>query len=229
MIWHGIQQRIEWLALFGILAVVLLSVIAWGAGTDPAQAQGDRPPDDPETAAFIARTFTLQDAYSGVLCVYGDAECPTEIEVAVPCLTAICERPTLRYDVTAAHGTIQAAVEAAQPGDLVIVMPGTHNGVQIEEQGGADSAYIHIMGWGAPGSVIVATKAFEDQDWLRDHFYFIDAHHYMISNLTFAGAERAGVFVSGYFNATGHFAHHFIFDGIYAHDNGVWGLHTTST
>jgi hypothetical protein len=77
--------------------------------------------------------------------------------------------------------------------------------------------------------VIVDGVAFPDKNWLRDLFYFIDAHYIIIDNLAFEGAPRAGIFSSGYFSETGHFADHFIVMNVYSHDNGLWGLHTTST
>jgi hypothetical protein len=110
----------------------------------------------------------------------------------------------------------------------VIITSGHYRGVQFEEHGGDEGAYIHFLGWGEPGSVIVDGTAFPEKEWLRDLFYFIDAHHIIIQNLAFEGAERGGIFSSGYFSETGHFAHHFIVLDVYAHDNGVWGLHTTS-
>jgi hypothetical protein len=133
------------------------------------------------------------------------------------------------YAVAETFTTIQAAADAAQPGDLIIITPGRYAGIQVEERGGADGAYIHFLGWGAPGSVIVDRVAFPEKAWLRDLFYFIDAHHIIIQNLAFEGAERAGIFSSGYFSETGHFAHHFIVLDVYSHAHGVWGLHTTST
>lgn len=188
------------------------------------------PPTEPDSEAFIETHFKLQERYRAVLCVAQDGDCPSEVEVQVPCLITACEHPMLTYPVQETYTTLQAAASVAQAGDLIFVMPGRYAGVQIEETGGADEGYIHFLGWGDPGSVIVDRVADPTKSWLRHLFYFIDAHHYIIQNIAFEGAERgAGLFVSGYFSETGHFSHHFIVMDVYSHDNGVWGLHTTST
>ncbi len=207
-----------------ILAVILLAV---GSSHNTARGQDAIRPGEPDTEALINANFLLQDRYSRVLCA--GAACPAEVTVSVPCLTGACTHDDQIYPVVETFATIQAAADTAQPGDLVIITPGRYRGIQFEERGGTDSAYIHFLGWGEPGSVIVDEVAFPDKSWLRDLFYFIDAHHIIIQNLAFEGAERAGIFVSGYFSETGHFAHHFIVLDVYSHNNNVWGLHTTST
>jgi hypothetical protein len=204
----------------GLLAVILL--VAGISG-----AQDNRAQDEPDTESFISANFHLQDHYSRVLCV-GEA-CPAEVTVSVPCLTTACTPNPQPYPVAETFTTIQAAADAAQPGDLVIITPGRYRGIQYEEGGGSDGAYIHFLGWGDPGSVIVDGVAFPEKSWLRDLFYFIDAPYIIIQNLAFEGAPRAGIFSSGYFSETGHFADHFIVLDVYSHDNGRWGLHTTST
>ncbi len=194
----------------------------------PTLAQGV-PPAEPDSEAFLTANFHLQDAYSRVLCVSGDGACPAEIEAAVPCLTAACEHPAQTYPVSATFDTIQAAADSAQPGDLVIIQPGRYAGLDYEETGGADGAYIHFLGWGEPGSVIVDRPARPDAGYLRHHFYLIAVHHIMIQNIAFSGAdEGVGLFVSGYFSGTGQFAHHVIVSDVYSHANGKWGLHTTA-
>jgi hypothetical protein len=182
-----------------------------------------------DTDAFINHHFLLQDSYRRVLCVSGDALCPAEVTTTVPCLTLTCAHTPQTYTVADTFTTIQDAADNAQPGDLIIILPGHYRGVQVEGRGGEDGAYIHFLGWGEPGSIIVDEVASPDSEWLRDLFYFIDSHHIIIQNLAFEGAERAGIFSSGYFSDTGHFSHHFIVMDVYSHDNGVWGLHTTST
>ena len=193
-------------------------------------AQGQPlPPAEPDTEAFLDANFHLQDSYSRVLCVSQDGSCPAEITATVPCLTASCAHEAATYSITAAFDTIQAASDAAQPGDLVIIMPGVYRGIEVEERGGEDGAYIHFLGWGAPGAVVINAPARPDVSWLRHHFYFIATRYYIIQNLAFEGAEGAGIFFSGYFSGTGQFAHHMIVMDVYSHDNGIWGLHTTST
>ncbi|MBI5929481.1 MAG: right-handed parallel beta-helix repeat-containing protein [Chloroflexi bacterium] len=195
----------------------------------PAQAQDPLTADEIDTATFIAANFHLQTAYHEVLCVAGDDTCPTEITTRVPCLTADCSNADQAYSISRTFDTIQAATDTAQAGDLIIIMPGHYRGVDVEETGGNEDAYIHLLGWGEPGSVVIDASADPDKSYLRHHFYFVDAHHYIFQNLAFEGAERAGIFVTGYFEATGHFSHHFIVLDVYSHDNGKWGMHTTST
>jgi hypothetical protein len=209
-----------------LILIVILTVSG-----DSAFAQGDTlPPEEPGTAMFLNQWFHLQDAYTRVLCVSQDGACPAEITAAVPCLTASCAHEAVTYPVAEVFDTIQAAADAAQPGDLIAVMPGRYRGVQFEERGGEDGAYIHFLGLGEPGSVIVDASADPEVSYLRHHFYFIAAHHVIVQNIAFEGAgDGAGLFFSGYFEATGQFSHHIIVMDVYSHDNGVWGLHTTST
>jgi hypothetical protein len=212
----------NWIAA---LAAMLLLVGTGGT----ARAQDSLPPDEPDTEAFINANFHLQDRYSGVLCVAGDGSCPANVTVSVPCLVANCTPDPQPYPVAETFTTIQAAADGAQPGDLVIIMPGRYRGIQYEARGGADGAYIEFRGWGDPGAVIVDGVAFPEKSWLRDLFYFIDAHYIIIDHLAFEGAPRAGILSSGYFSETGHFADHFVVLDVYSHDNGSWGLHTTAT
>jgi|GEM_PF-761751 len=192
--------------------------------------QGRAPLDETDTAAFINSHFRLQVTYSRVLCVSRDGSCPSELTTTVPCLFAACTHPNKTYPVDETFDTIQAAAENAAPGTLIIIMPGRYRGVEVEATGGDDGAYIHLLGWGAPGSVVIDAPADPDKGYLRHHFYFIDAHHYIVQNLAFEGAERgAGLFFSGFFSATGHFSDHIIVLDVYSHDNGMWGMMTTST
>lgn len=183
-----------------------------------------------DTDTFLNTHFHLQDTYTRVLCVAQDGTCPAEITTAVPCLTMACIHPEQTYPVSETHETIQAAADSAQPGDLIIIMPGRYAGISLEGTGGQDSAYIHFLGWGEPGSVVIDSSADPTQDWLRHHFYLIDVRYYMFQNLAFEGAaDGAGFFVAGFFSATGRFSHHIVVMNVYSHDNGVWGLHTTAT
>jgi hypothetical protein len=203
---------------------MLLLIIA------PTHAQDNPPQDEPDTAAFITANFDLQSTYNRVLCVTQDDTCPSEISTAVPCLLADCTPIDQSYSVSDTFDTIQSASDNAQAGDLIIIMPGRYAGVQIEETGGADAAYIHFLGWGDAGSIIVDGPADPSKSFLRHHFYFIAAHHYIIQNIAFENAENgAGIFFSGYFSGTGLFSHHMIVMNVYSHDNFDWGLHTTST
>jgi hypothetical protein len=182
-----------------------------------------------ETDAFLAANFHLQETYNRVLCVSQEDACPAEVTTTVPCLTAGCQYEAVTYSVGDAFDSIQAAADAARPGDLILILPGRYRGVEIEGTGGEDGAYIHFLGWGEPGSVIVDAAARPDVGYLRHHFYLIDAHHYLIQNIAFENAEEgAGIFFSGYFSGTGHFSHHLILMDVYSHDNGKWGLHTTA-
>ncbi|MCB9436628.1 MAG: right-handed parallel beta-helix repeat-containing protein [Anaerolineales bacterium] len=211
----------KWLFMF-VLAMFLVP--------QPIGFAQSLPPAEPDSEAFIEANFHLQDYYQSVRCVSAVGSCPSEVEVQVPCLTAQCEHPLMTYTIQDTYSTIQSAADEAQAGDLIIIMPGHYGGVQLEEVGGDEGAYIHFLGWGDAGTVVVDQSADPSKSWLRHWFYFIDAHHYIIQNLAFEGADDgAGIFVSGYFSETGHFSHHFVVMDVYSHDNGEWGLHSTAT
>lgn len=208
------------------LVTLLLALFAVTA----AQAQEDFAYAEASTDEFLAEHFHFQDRYTAVRCVSGDGSCPAEVSAFAPCLLANCPRDSHTYPIEATYETIQEAADAAQPGDLIVITPGRYAGLIVEEKGGADGAYIHFLGLGNIGDVIVDRLADPSVSWLRHHFYFIAAHHYIIENIAFENAERgAGIFVSGYFSGTGQFSHHFVVSNVYAHDNGEWGMHTTST
>ncbi len=183
-----------------------------------------------DTETFLTTNFHLQERYQQVLCVSGEGSCPTDITTTVPCLTSACRHVETNYPVASTFETIQAAADSARAGDLIIIMPGHYAGVEINETGGEENAYIHFLGWGEAGSIIVDAPARPDVRYLRHHFYFVASHHYIIQNLAFENAENgAGIFFTGWFSGTGQFSHHFIVSDVYSHDNGEWGLHTTAT
>jgi hypothetical protein len=207
-----------------LVFVLFISILSGAAVT------AQNIPGEADTEAFLNANFQFQDMYSRVLCVSQDNSCPSEISTVVPCLTAACAHPEQNYPVGETFATIQAASDSALPGDLIIITPGRYRGVEVEETGGESGAYIHFLGWGEPGSVIVDTPADPDKGYLRHHFYFINTHHYIIQNLAFENADRgAGIFFSGYFSETGSFAHHMVVMDVYSHDNGEWGMHSTAT
>ncbi|MBN1564565.1 MAG: right-handed parallel beta-helix repeat-containing protein [Anaerolineae bacterium] len=222
------HRTIIWIGIAALLGAIITLMGITAPTAAQAPLPDSIPPGEPDTESLLDLHFQLQNYYNHVLCVSGDGSCPADVTVTVPNLTAPAHYQII-YPIQDTFTTIQAAADTAQPGDLILIMPGRYAGVEIEGTGGEDSAYIHFLGWGDPGSVIVDAPADPEKSYLRHHFYFIDAHHYIIQNIAFEGAEGAGVFVSGYFSATGHFAHHFIFMDLYSHDNGTWGLHTTST
>lgn len=210
--------------VFVLFSLMLLSSI------HVTSAQDSPPLDEADTAAFITANFNLQSSYNRVLCVSGDGSCVSEITTAVPCLIDACTPNPQTYPVSENFETIQAASDNAQAGDLIIIMPGRYAGVEVDQTGGDDGAYIHFLGWGDPGSVVVDRSADPNKGYLRHHFYFIAAHHYIIQNIAFENAENgAGIFFSGYFAGTGLFGHHIVVQDVYSHDNYSWGLHTTST
>lgn len=204
--------------LLAILAICcLLPLVTAGFPTRAAS--------ELDTETFLSTNFDLQESYSRVLCVQQGTACPVTIETAVPCLTDGCVTTPQSYNVHSTYTTLQAASDAALPGDLIIIMPGTYAGVSVEEKHGANNAYIHFLGWGEPGSVIVNAPT---EAGIRHHFYFINTRYYIIQNIAFQdSAEGAGLFFSGYFSATGEFSHHLIVMDVYSHDNYKWGLHTT--
>jgi hypothetical protein len=210
-----------------LIAVGLITLLGLGQ----TQARQTTPvPAEADTEAFLNTNFLLQEAYSRVLCVAQDGSCPGEVTATVPCLTLACAHQPSNYAVAETFDTIQGAADSAQPGDLIIIMPGRYSGIAMEQTGGNDGAYIHFLGWGEPGSVVVDAPADPNADYLRHHFYFIAAHHYILQNLAFENAANgAGIFFSGFFSGTGQFSNHIIVMDVYSHDNGVWGLHTTAT
>ncbi len=206
---------------------LVLIVLSFGFGV--AAQTPTLLPDEPDSAAFIESTFDLQSSYASVRCVSSDASCPPNITIAPPCFTAVCDGAEQTYPTTETYADIQAAADAAQPGDLIVITPGHYAGVVLENTGGADGAYIHFLGLGALGDVVIDRVANPELSWLRHHFYFINTHHYILQNLTFTGSEEgAGIFFSGYFSETGSFSHHMIVSGVYSHDNYSWGMHTTA-
>jgi hypothetical protein len=209
--------------LLCLIPVLLMAGIAT-AQSDPL------PPAEFDSEAFLRQHFTLQDTYARVLCVAQNTPCPTEITTAVPALTADRIPPDQTYPISVTFDTIQDAANAAQPGDLIIIMPGRYRGIEYELTGGEDGAYIHFLGWGEPGSVIIDSPADPDKAYLRHHFYVIAGHHLIVQNIRFENAsDGAGLFFSGYFNETGTFAHHILVMDVYSRNNGEWGLHSSAT
>lgn len=213
-----------------IYLTLIVGLIGMLIFTPSLAQETPQPPLNVSTDDFIRQHFLIQTAYQNVICVSGSGDCVTEITTAPPCFTDGCSTTPATYAISQQVATLQEGVDAARAGDLVIVMPGEYAGIEVEGRGGEDNAYIHIMGYGERAQIIVNRPARPDVSWLRHHFYFVNAHHFIISNMTFAESERgAGVFLTGYFQETGSFSHHFIVDHIIATDNYEWGLHTTST
>jgi hypothetical protein len=207
-----------------------LLILLLSPQTGPSQAQGPLPPrDEADTAAFITQNFTLQTQYRGVHCVAQNGDCPAQVDLPNPCLISACAAALMSYPVAATYDTLQAAAEAAGPGEAVVIMPGRYAGVMLENTGGEEGAYIHFMGLGDLGQVVIDRVADPSKSWLRHQFYFINTHHYLISNLVFEGSdEGAGLFFSGYFSETGSFSHHMIVQGVYSRDHYKWGMHSTA-
>lgn len=209
--------------------VALLVLLLWTSIPVGAKATI---PSEPDTEAFLSANFHLQNQYTGVRCVRqtGVSTCPAQITATVPCLLQSCSHPSVTYPVSATYTTIQAAANAAQPGELIAIMPGRYAGIDVEDMGGANNAYIHFLGIGNLGDIVVDRSADPTKPWLRHWFYFIDTHYYIIQNIAFSGSTSgAGIFFSGFFSDTGHFSDHMVVMNVYSHDNFKWGLHTTST
>ncbi|MDX1995444.1 MAG: right-handed parallel beta-helix repeat-containing protein [bacterium] len=203
-----------------LILLCLLPLMALHPAPVEAAAESD-------TTTFLNTHFDLQSSYNRVLCVQQGTACPGSISTAVPCLLENCANTPQNYTIHSTYTTIQAASNAAQPGDLIIIMPGRYAGVEVENKHGANNAYIHFLGWGTPGSIIVDRPA---RNGIRHHFYFILTRYYMIQNIAFENSPQgAGLFFSGYFSGTGQFSHHIIVSDVYSHDNYKWGLHTTHT
>ncbi|MBN1284739.1 MAG: right-handed parallel beta-helix repeat-containing protein [Anaerolineae bacterium] len=217
-------------AVFEQAVTATAAVTAQAAYTATAEAASVARAVQParfDSDVFLDTHFHLQEYYTGVLCVSAQDDCPDSVEATVPCLTASCNHPTQVYPVNAKLNNLQLAAMTAIPGDLIIVMPGRYNGVLIERKSGADGAYIHFKAW-QPGTVLVDVPVNADAEE-GFNFQIIDANYYIVEGLTFKGASDAGLYVTGAFEESGHFATHIILTNVYSHDNIAWGMLTGPT
>jgi hypothetical protein len=84
---------------------------------------------------------------------------------------------------------------------------------------------------GKPGQVVLNQTAHrQDNDWL---ILLEAAHHVIVQGFSLDGSkadpERAGIMLDGNFGESGKLTHHAAILGVFSHDNGSWGLHSTDT
>ncbi|MCI0396954.1 MAG: right-handed parallel beta-helix repeat-containing protein [Chloroflexi bacterium] len=116
--------------------------------------------------------------------------------------------------------TIQKAVDAALPGDTVVIQGGTYVGARIENSGTA-GAWITLTA--APGQTVLINAPgpnnqhdsnLEVETWEGDGI----VAYWIIEGLEVAGAPNWGIDLRG--NDSDH-SHHFIVRGNIVHDNGL--------
>lgn len=111
-------------------------------------------------------------------------------------------------DVVVASGTsIQAAVDAAEPGDIIHIEPGIYSeGVVVAKRG------LRLIGLGDPGAVVI-----ENPGALDNGITVTDAgDRFTLDNVTIRGFEENGVFLVG--------VEHFRIARVITEDNGEYGI-----
>lgn len=177
---------------------------------------------------WVKQNFVLQTAYTRVLLV-GEPKVES-IEVAPPSLGSSREGAKT-HKVDATFATIQEAIGASKPGDLVAVQPGTYGGFVIGGIPGAGpGAFTFIRALGAPGSVVI-DRASADKSWM---IYVRTGHHVVIEGFRLKGGgenagPRAGIMLDGDFGRSGDLVRNVAVVGVYADRHRTWGMHATDT
>lgn len=201
-----------------------------GPGVGPGAAQALPEPyfETESSDAWVAHNFKLQPRYARVLLV-GEPKV-ARIDVAPPSLGAASAGATA-HDVDASFSTLQEAIDASRPGDLVAVQPGRYAGFVLGGAAGAkDGAYTFIRALGPPGSVVI-DRVGANRHWM---IYLQAAHHVVIEGFHLEGAgdgswPRAGLMLDGDFGRTGRFVRNVAIVGVLATGHRMWGLHATDT
>ncbi|MBK8943514.1 MAG: right-handed parallel beta-helix repeat-containing protein [Polyangiaceae bacterium] len=178
--------------------------------------------------AWVAHNFKLQSAYARVLLV-GEPKAKS-IEVAPPSLGPGSVGKKL-HSVDAHFATIQEAIGASKPGDLVAVQPGQYAGFVIGPvEGAGDGAYTFVRALGPPGAVVIDRQSL-DASWM---IYARTAHHVVIEGFHIKGTSdgkgpRAGIMLDGDFGRTGKLLRNVAVVGVLSFGHKTWGLHSTDT
>lgn len=116
--------------------------------------------------------------------------------------------------------TLQYAVRVVQPGDTIIIRPGTHTGFEITASG-APGAPIVIRG--EQGAVLDVAGPFNRRG---DIVVVRNASHIVIESLEVRDGSRAGIAVLGEANAI---AESVVIRDVNVHDNELYGIFTAYT
>ena len=104
-------------------------------------------------------------------------------------------------------GSIQAAIDAAHPGDVIAIEPGTYmEAVHVALSG------LKLVGRGGPGLVVIANPGGEDNGVTVDP----GSDGFALVNVTVRDFAANGVFLNG--------VHGFLLSDVTAEDNGEYGL-----
>ena len=134
------------------------------------------------------------------------AACDTPDRVAAPPALSLDRvgRPAV---VVHPGESIQAAIDAAQPGDVIAIEPGTYmEAVHVAQSG------LKLVGRGDPGRVVIANPGGEDNGVTVDP----GSDGFALVNVTVRGFAENGVFLNG--------IHGFLLSDVTAQDNGEYGL-----
>jgi hypothetical protein len=199
---------------------------ATGTPVPPQVVEGFFVSEDSD--AWVAHNFKLQSAYARVLLV-GEPKAKS-IEVAPPSLGPGSVGKKL-HSVDAHFATIQEAIGASKPGDLVAVQPGQYAGFVIGPvEGAGDGAYTFVRALGPPGAVVIDRQSL-DASWM---IYARTAHHVVIEGFHIKGTSdgkgpRAGIMLDGDFGRTGKLLRNVAVVGVLSFGHKTWGLHSTDT
>ena len=186
---------------------------------------------------WVNHSFHIQRHYRRVLAVDASGNSPLRIRVSELNLNlrGNVNGPEHEYRVFRSFKTLQDAADAAEGGDLVVVMPGEYAGFVLEEKPSAgDNRYIHFKAMGEPGDVVI-----DEPSRMADWMILLRAtHHVIIQGFNIAGSNRAGsepsgpragIMLDGDFSKTGKQTHHVVIVGNFSHNHRKWGLHSRDT
>jgi hypothetical protein len=186
---------------------------------------------------WVTHSLRTQRRYRRVLVVDASGNPPHHIRICELNLNSRgrVDGPEHEYRVFTSFKTLQDAADAAEGGDLVLVMPGEYAGFVLEEKPSAgDNRYIHFKAFGKPGDVIINHPS-RIPDWM---LLLRATHHVIIQGFNIAGRNgpgvepsgpRAGIMLDGDFSKTGKQTHHVVIVGNFSHNHRKWGLHSRDT
>ena len=113
--------------------------------------------------------------------------------------------------------TIQRAANIVNPGDTVVVQPGTYKGAKFSRSG-LPTAYIRFLG--QPGAIVNSPSPLNSNG---DNLWIRNAHYLILEGFTVTNAPRSGIAVQGEPAAP---ARGNIVRRNRCHHNGRWGIFT---